>query len=178
MRRKHKPPPLWFLRIYLLVFHFVLNVAARLPGGRYARFLRLADWSKRAVDRGKNDRAVRFARELLALAKRYPDDWNYGNAIHHGHLVLGRVALAAGNLEAAHTELLEAGRTHGSPQLNSFGPNMVLAKGLLATGEAHAVREYFDLCRNFWKRGSQQLDQWSEDIAAGRAPKFGPNLRY
>ena len=178
MSRKHKPPPLWFLRIYLPIYHFVLDVAARLPGGRYPRFIRLADWSKRAVDRGENDRAARFAHKLLALAKSYPGDWNYGNAIHHGHLVLGRVALAAGDLEAARTELLEAGRTPGSPQLNSFGPNMRLANDLLAAGEARAVREYFDLCRNFWKMGSQHLDRWSEDIAAGRAPKFGPNLLY
>lgn len=178
MRRKRKPPPRWLLRIYLAVTHFVLGALARLPGGRYSRFVILPAWSKRAVDRGQNDRAIRFAHELLALSKSYPDDWNYGNAIHHGHLVLGRVALATGDLEAARRELLEAGRTPGSPQLNSFGPNMRLAEDLLSAGEMHAVREYFDLCRTFWKMGTRFLDQWSDDVASGRAPKFGPNLVY
>jgi hypothetical protein len=178
MSQQYNPPPLWSLRLSLPIFRFVMNLAAHMPGGRYWRFVQLVDWSKRAVDRGANDRATKFANELLALAKRYSDDWNYGNAIHHGHLVLGRVALAAGDLEGARFELLAAGRTPGSPQLDSFGPNMRLANDLLAAGEIEVVQEYFELCRAFWKLGAEHIEEWAADIAAGRAPKFGPNLVY
>lgn len=172
------PPPLWFLRISLPVYRFCMGVAARLPGGRYFRFMILPDWCKCAVERGKNVRATTFAQELLELAHRYPSDWNYGNAIHHGHLVLGRVALAAGDLATARAELLAAGQTPGSPQLNSFGPNMRLAQDLLRAGEHDVVLEYFEQCGRFWSMGGERLAEWIDDIARGRAPNFGPNLIY
>jgi hypothetical protein len=175
---RNTPPPLWLLRIWLPLYQFGLGVRARLPGGRYSRFVILPDWCKRAVEHGESTRATALAQELLALAGGYPDDWNYGNALHHGHLTLGRVALAVGDLARARAELLEAGRTPGSPQLNSFGPNMRLACDLLAVGEREVVRQYFDLCRTFWELGNEFLDRWDRDVAEGRAPNFGPNLVY
>ncbi len=169
---------LWLLRIFLPVHRFSLGILARLPGGRYARFVILPDWCKRAVERGKGDRASSLARELLKAANTYPHDWNHGNAVHHGHLVLGRIALATGDLATARTELIEAGRTSGSPQLNSFGPNMRLAQELLRAGEREVVLEYLELCRQFWKMGNERLARWTADIAQGREPDFGPNLVY
>jgi len=126
----------------------------------------------RALERGDRDSAGRLARELLALAEDYREDWYYGNALHYGHLLLGRVALARGDLAAAAAELLEAGRTPGSPQLNSFGPNMALARELLARGQTAPVREYFLLCRRFWmpEFGDAKLKEWDSDVVAGREP--------
>jgi len=152
--------PLWFLRISSSAFLFSMGVAARLPGGQHFRFIILPDWCKRAVAQGNNVRATTLALELLDLASCYPDDWNYGNAIHHGHLVLGRVALANGDGATARAELLAAGPTPGSPQLDSFGPN------------------YFEHCRRFWTMGETSLANWTDDINCGRAPNFGPNLNY
>jgi hypothetical protein len=37
--------------------------------------------------------AESYANELLAGAPSYPKDWNYGNAIFSGNMLLGRVAL-------------------------------------------------------------------------------------
>jgi hypothetical protein len=69
--------------------------------------------------------------------------------------------------------------THpGSPQLNSFGPNMRPVRDLLAVGEREVVRQYFDLCCNFWKLCKEPLDRWDYDVADSRAPNFGPNLIY
>jgi hypothetical protein len=48
----------------------------------------------------------------------------YGNAIQDGNIVLCRIALLDGKVEAAKVSLKEAGKTPGSPQLGSFGPNM------------------------------------------------------
>ena len=69
-----------------------------------------------------------------------------------------------------------AGKTPGSPQLNSFGPNMMLAEALLEAGRKETVIEYLKLCGKFWKRG--QVDKWIEVIKEGGIPKFGANLRY
>jgi hypothetical protein len=172
------PPPLWIVRLWTRLYRLYLTVRARLPGGRYARFVALPDQCKRAVEHGEISRATALAHELLALADTYPNDWHYGNAVHHAHLTLGRVALADGNLTHARAELLEAGRTPGSPQLDSFGPNMQLARDLLEAGEREVVKQYFDLCRRFWKMGIETLDRWDQDVAEGRSPDFGPHLVY
>jgi len=98
--------------------------------------------------------------------------------VHHGHLILGRVALAARDLRSARQELLAAGNTPGSPQLNSFGPNMELALQLLRAGDHEVVLEYLSLCRRFWQLGQPQLDHWTSDVMAGREPAFGAHLLY
>ena len=127
---------------------------------------------------GSNPEAASYAKELLALAPLYRQNWNYGNAIHKGHLALGLIALANRDLTSAKAELLEAGRTPGSPQLNSFGPNMLLAQGLLEAGEGGTVLEYFKLCTVFWKMDFRKTDQWSNQIQSGGPVNFGANLFY
>lgn len=72
-----------------------------------------------------------LALEYLDLANSYQTNWNYGNAIHDANITLGRIALRKGKIEEAKAFLLNAGRTPGSPQLSSFGPNMILAHELL-----------------------------------------------
>ncbi len=73
---------------------------------------------------------------------------------------------------------LASAETPGSPQLNSFGPSMRLAKELLAVGEKDAVIEFLDRCRSFWKSGQDRLDSWTETLKGGGTPNFGSNLRY
>jgi hypothetical protein len=108
----------------------------------------------------------------LASAPRYESNWNYGNAIHKGNLLLGRLALRVGDLVSASEYLLKAGETRGSPQLNSFGPNMTLAKELIENGQREAVIRYFDLCAKFWGTGQDRLRSWRWDVEQGRAPDF------
>ncbi|HEV3240561.1 MAG TPA: RNA polymerase subunit sigma-24, partial [Casimicrobiaceae bacterium] len=74
--------------------------------------------------------------------------------------------------------LLKAGATRGSPQLDSFGPNMSLAKDLLEKGERDTVLQYFELCRKFWKLDYGNLDRWAQEVGAGKIPEFGANLVY
>src|SRR5688572_19086141 len=81
---------------------------------------RRTDESVQALNAGDLLAARRGAEEVLRLAPRYPKSWNYGNALHHGHLVLGMVALRANDVPRAKEHLLKAGRTPGSPQLDSF----------------------------------------------------------
>ena len=165
------------------------------------RNAQLAAAAKLAVKASALDDAQSYAVELLESASD-PQDWNYGNAIFFGNMVQGQVALRRGDLAGARSRLLAAGETPGSPQLNSFGPNMSLAKELLTGVEElpHAalasrarhlprryatfadgqqtVLEFFGLCKVFWTMGGDQLQQWSEQVQAGVVPDFGANLYY
>lgn len=156
----------------------LFDAAAELSKAKdeYHRWLALDDVGMWNVDAGSLDRAKDFAEELLATAERYKNDWNYGNAIHKGHLILGRIELRRGDRHAAAKHLLEAGNTPGSPQLNSFGPNMILAKELLEAGEQKAVLQYLELCGGFWKSDFGALEKWKEMISGGKFPNFGANL--
>jgi hypothetical protein len=141
------------------------------------RFYDLSGLAKQALAHGDIANAETLATELLDLAAQFKDDWNYGNAVYDAHTVLGSVALARGNLSEARRRLLLAAETPGSPQLDSFGPNMVLAQQLLQRGESSVVLQFFQRCRRFWT-DSGSLDAWTSDVVAGRMPEFGPNLCY
>jgi hypothetical protein len=142
------------------------------------RFYALADLAKAAFDAGDLSKAKGYANELLSLAPQNRKDWNYGNAIYYSNFVLGRVALRDGDVAGGKIYLLAAARTPGSPQLNSFGPNVTLAKELLNKGERDAVLEYFALCRSFWKLDRGLLDEWSATVRGGGIPEFRSNTNY
>lgn len=142
------------------------------------KFYALGDAAKQAFIAGQVDEARKYADELLRLAPQFERDWNYGNAIHNGNMVLGRIALREGRIDDAKQFLLKAGATPGSPQLDSFGPNVSLAKDLLEKGERDVVLQYFELVRKFWELENGRLDQWAGQVRAGKMPGFGPNLVY
>lgn len=113
-------------------------------------------------------RAESAANALLGGAPRFADTWAYGNFLHQGHIVLGQVALARGDLPLASRHLREAGTTPGSPQLDSFGPDLALASELLAQGVRDEVIGYLVDCKAFWKSlDVRQLDTWCTRIRAG-----------
>ncbi len=134
----------------------------------------LSDLAKAAIESGLIDEAKKYATQMLDGDK---DGWNHGNHVHHGNLILGRIALLDGKVDEAKSRLLLAGKTEGSPQLSSFGPNMLLAKELLERGETKVVLDYFELCKKFWD-SRRKLETWGEDVKANRTPDFGANLDY
>ncbi len=140
------------------------------------RYYLLEEISKMALLCDELKKAEIYAVELLDASAEAVQNWNYGNAVHHGNLTLGHVALLRGNLDKAENFLLKAGKTPGSPQLNSFGPNMLLAQELLKKGRKGAVIEYLELCGKFWN--NSKLDQWIAEINEGEIPGFGANLKY
>jgi hypothetical protein len=144
----------------------------------YDRWLRLTEIVGMEVGRTAPDEVRSHANEVLAIATKYPNDWNYGNAIHKANLARGRLALREGRIDEAGDYLVKAGNTPGSPQLDSAGPNMVLAKELLEKGQRAKVLEYFTLCGKFWKSDHGQLKEWSEEVKAGKEPEFGASLLY
>jgi hypothetical protein len=142
------------------------------------RFYALNRAAKNALKVGKTEEAQRLAKELLRMAQTRTNDWNYGNAIQDSNQVLGRIALSKEDVAEAKKRLLASADSEGSPQMNSFGPNMQLAKELLAKGEKEVVLEYFDRCKPFWKMGAERLAAWSESVSKGQTPEFGANLDY
>ena len=62
------------------------------------RFYALGDAAKENLITGEIDAARDYSRELLSMAALFPDDWNYGNAVHDGHMILGRIALKEGRM--------------------------------------------------------------------------------
>ena len=131
----------------------------------------LVNLAKAAFEAGETEKAKTYADQLLMTANNGAQDWNSRNVVHTGNIILGRLALAAGDIDAAKSYLLEAGKIAGSPQLNSFGPNMQLAKELLETGEKDVVLEYFELCGKFWK--NNKLAHWTASVKGGGIPEFG-----
>ncbi|MCG8314503.1 MAG: hypothetical protein MI976_14945 [Pseudomonadales bacterium] len=144
----------------------------------YKRWIALADAAFWSVDEGLLERAKEYANKSLELSANYSSDWNYSNALHKSYLTLGRVALRNEDLESAGKYLIKASEVSGSPQLDSFGPNMVLANELLEKGQSDVVLQYLSNCELFWEMGSVRLRNWSSKIEGGESPSFGANLLY
>jgi outer membrane lipoprotein-sorting protein len=144
-------------------------------GSGIDRSYALPDLAKAALKADALDKAAAYATEMLRSSSSDPND---GQAVHDGNMVLGMISLRQGDVMQAKHYLTEAGKTKGSPVLDSFGPNMLLAKGLIENGERDAVLEYFQACRAFWKLGTKQLDDWSAMVRGGGMPSFGASLVY
>jgi tetratricopeptide (TPR) repeat protein len=142
------------------------------------RFYELKDLAFSAFEAGEIAKAQQYASELLQAAPEFKHDWNYGNARHNGNIILGRIALRRDDIAGAKEHLLAAGQTPGSPQLNSFGPNMILAKELLEKNERDVVLAYLESCEKFWKMDRGKLQSWIAAIKGGGTPDFGANLLY
>jgi len=127
-----------------------------------------------AFNAGNLEEASEAALKCLSLAFTFGQDWNDGNAIHNANSILGRIALKKGDIEAAKKHLALAGETTGSPQLNSFGPEMTLAEELFAVGEIESVVAYLEACKKFWSSDCERgaLDRGIAQIRSGETPNF------
>jgi hypothetical protein len=165
----------YFALVVLIPALYTIGTVFRRP---YLRMLGLRQSAERDLLRGRTEATEAKATELLILARQFANDWDYGNAIHHGHLLLGRVAMTRGDYDRAEKELIAAGRTPGSPQLDSFGPNCQLALELLQVGRVQPVLEFLRLCDSFWDRDCSRSATWTVQIRQGVVPDFGANLMY
>lgn len=122
--------------------------------------------------KGNYDTAKIYADNLLRINSALDKFWNTGNAIHHAHTVIGLISLARGNIESAKNHLLKSFKTSGSPQLNTFGPKLSLAKGLYEHGEDEVVIKFLSGCSKFWRMDNGHIEKWINDINEGRTPNF------
>jgi hypothetical protein len=125
--------------------------------------------AKAALESGSNLGEVKGAAQEMLANNTNANSWNYGNVIYDGNTLLGRVAVREGDLDAARKYLIAAGKTKGSPQLNSFGPSFTLARELAEKGERDTVIEFLDLVGVFWGNPDQRKEANSKSVAAGNS---------
>jgi hypothetical protein len=163
---------------------FIANHEPELDGANQARkFYLISNLAPAALAANQIDKARSYAEQLLAMGQAMQSQPGfgpsfYGNGTHVGNVVLGQIAYLNGDIKAAKEHLLEAGKVSGSPNLNSFGPDMLLAKELVAKGERETVLKYLDLCATFWKNDRGRLETWKQNINQGEEPNFGSNVGY
>jgi len=119
------------------------------------------------------DEVSKYSNILLKVIREYhkegaPD----GDVIHDVNIVLGQMAFQLGNIEQAKIHLVDAGKTPGSPKLDSFGPDTTLAEKLLSIGELDTVINYLELCKKFWEINPDKLDKWIDLIKNGKIPEL------
>jgi hypothetical protein len=136
--------------------------------GKMSAAYNAKDWSKATI----------AANEYIAEAAYYRCNWNYGNAIHDANVVLGMYAIDQKDITLAAAYLRRAGASPGSPQLNSFGPTLILAKAVYDNGDRDAVIAYLDAISRFWKMDNGQIFSLKKQMLDGKTPSFTSfNLR-
>lgn len=132
-----------------------------------------------------------LAVEFLSSVSTIPCDWNYGNAIHNANSVLGLLALHEGKKAEALTFLKASSMSPGSPQLNSYGPSLMLAHELANAGEYDAVAQYVQNIGKFWNpddtraialllpffKDPDLISTWLKKLQRHDVPDFGMNAK-
>jgi hypothetical protein len=134
------------------------------------RYSAIPQAAKAAYMLGLFSEAKEWAEEMSELIKVFPKNWNYGNVTYYQNWVFGMFAFDNGDLEKAKLFLNMAASTVGSPQLNSFGPNMKLARNLLMSGESETFLKFLDEIEIFWRHGKPWLEVWRNRVAQGLIP--------
>ena len=116
--------------------------------------------------------AGKMATEYLELAAEYPHNWNYGNAVHDANRFLGLICLKNGDIDAAAQHLVKAGKITGSPQLDTFGPELDLANEILKRDRVEPVRQYLQDIKKFWRMDKGQVAKWLASIEKGDKPEL------
>lgn len=139
---------------------------------RLNHFYSLDEQITAAYKENNFDKVKDLAKENLELAAVYRCNWNYGNAIHDTNRALGLISLKTGDIEGAAGYLIKAGKSTGSPQLNTFGPELDLANELLKLGKVEAVKTYLKDIKSFWEMDNGKLDEWLAQIDKGEKPEL------
>jgi predicted Ser/Thr protein kinase len=134
-----------------------------------AAFWQLGRDLEAAFKQNDFDAVKTIAEGYLDAAKKFPDDWNYGNAIHDANAMLGLAALVDGRMDQAKERLRAAGKATATPQLVSFGPNLKLAAALLALDERQTVLDYLADSKSFWTN-HEQVERLTKAIERNTTP--------
>lgn len=123
-----------------------LGLAIALAASAEERFGYLLEAAEVALSARDRILGTFYAERVLELAPTVAGAWNHGDGVHHAQIILGKLALAAGDLEGAKARLLASTDVPASSQVS---PDQTLAAALLERGERDAVLAYVDACRAF-----------------------------
>jgi hypothetical protein len=107
---------------------------------------------------GDDQAAARDARRLLDRVNASP------NFVNLGHVILGRVALARGDVAQAKADLMAS--LPPIPPTFSFEPNRTLAQDLVDFGERDIVVQFFERSREYWKNDQGAIDHYIRMVKA------------
>ncbi len=102
------------------------------------------------------------------------DGFDKDDVLHSTYSILGRIALANGNISLAKRYLLDSAnemlkKRKGECELEQ---DLRLAKYLLKKGERDSVVQYLKLCKKIWKNRSKDYDAWIKLINQNTMPNF------
>jgi tetratricopeptide (TPR) repeat protein len=140
--------------------------------GTYQRYILLDTAAKTAFELGQYDQATAYAQELIALAAKFQDDWNYSSAVHNANIIMGRAALLKNDINSAKQFLLAAGKVPYSKILDNRGADLQLAGALLARGQRETVNQYLQDCTRLWPHDRNRLEHWRQQLAEGKNPNL------
>ena len=146
--------------------------AYKLTPDRADRFHALTGEPMDAYRGGDLITAKRLASNLLEAADDFPNDPGHPDAVHRANIVLGEVALHSGNTDRAEEYLAAAAKVPPSPTLAANGPELCLAKELLAKGERTPVKAYLVACEPIWPGGRERLRRWVATLDSGGTPDW------
>jgi hypothetical protein len=155
------------------------NPSSENTSANLKRFYALNELMDKQFTKSNYYNARKLANEYLQLALLHNQNWNYGNAIHDANRILGLMSLNEGNIEEAAAFLLKSSESRGSPQLDTFGPELDLANLLLKEGKTVEVKTYLTNIKNFWEMDNGVVTEWLDQIELGKSPelnRFGQHL--
>lgn len=142
----------------------------------------LKNLSKAAYRLERFDRAKQLATELVLDFGQNTRTANFETATHTGNIVLGLIALRAGDLSKAKDYLLIAIRAPLRDERSHLSRvDTELAKELFGKGEKTTVAEYLKLCEglgnlknypDLYDGERKSLKLWQEQIKTGKTPSF------
>ncbi|MFK5951384.1 MAG: hypothetical protein QM500_21730 [Methylococcales bacterium] len=151
---------------------FIWNPSNQNTTLRLNRFYELDKLINEQFQNGNYIKSKELISEYLSLAEVYNNNWNYGNAIHDANRILGLIHYNQRQVDIAAEYLIKSSQSTGSPQLNTFGPEMDLANLLLQDGRVEEVEVYLNGIKKFWKMDSGVVNNWLQQISKGGKPKL------
>ncbi len=138
------------------------------PDGAKPSFL--PDLAQAEFEAGEDDDARRDAGRALDAAEAVKANVNFSaQLIHRGNTILGRVALAHGDVAQARARLAASLKLPGIPgEFRSNGPDLGLAEDLADAGERDAVIDFLENSRQFWLYDRGRIDHYIKSLKAGR----------
>lgn len=140
---------------------------------------RVDNMARAAVSADQTDDAQRFALEMLRipeLCREVMPNHDIGHDarfVYDAHIILGKVALACGEVDSSERLLLEAAAAWPVDSgERTYGPDFELAAALLREGRTDAVLAYLRTTRRFTVLLEKQIDHWIGQIEEGRTPDF------
>ncbi len=102
---------------------------------------------------------------------------------HYGSTVRARLALREGAIGKAKQYMLDSvnlpDKMRKTMWTSIIGPDLTLAKEMLASGSKKEVLEYLKVCRGYWRQETALLQYCIDTINSGGVPAFdNPRLRW